>query len=126
MTTQNIADPSKLVVNLSKGANDDRSTVAFTVANAALSQGREVGIFLSSDAVELSREGGCDLTNVRPFKALNELIDSFVAGGGTLWACSPCFQHRGLRENETTEGTVVTGAGPMLEWIGQGATTLSF
>lgn len=115
----------KLVVLVSHNANDDKSTVAFTVANAALAKGLEVGVFLTSDGAELSRDGGCDLTTVRPFKPIQELIDGFVAGGGVLWACSPCFQHRGLKETETVEGTVVTGAGPMLEWIAAGASTLS-
>ena len=53
---------NKLVVLLSHGANDDKSTVALTVANAALSTGMEVAIFLTSDAIELSRDGSCELS----------------------------------------------------------------
>ncbi len=117
---------NKLVVVLTHGGNDDKSTVALTVANAALSTGMEVGIFLTSDAVELSREGSHEFTHVKPFKKLEELIDSFVGNGGLLWSCSPCFQHRGLNAEQTVDKTIVTGAGPMLEWIQGGASTLSF
>ncbi len=118
-------ESKKLVLLLSHNSNSDKSTVAFTIANAALSGGTEVAIFLTSDGVELSREGSCDLTTVRPFKPINELIDSFVEAGGVLWSCSPCFQHRGLDPKETVEGAVVTGATSLLEWIAAGASTLS-
>lgn len=117
---------SKLIVTLSDNAKDDVSTVAFTVANAALSKGFEVGVFLTSDGVELSRNGGYEFTHVAPFKKLNELVDGFVGNGGVLWACSPCFNHRGLDVAEIVEGSEVVGAGPMLEWIQEGAQTLSF
>ena len=114
----------KLVLMLAHNANNDRSTVAFTIANAALASGVDVGIFLTSDGVELSREGACDYTSFKPFKQASELVESFVAGGGVLWACSPCFQHRGMKEEETVDGTIVIGAGPMLEWLAEGASTL--
>ncbi|MCH9646853.1 MAG: DsrE family protein [Deltaproteobacteria bacterium] len=115
----------KMILVLTHNANDDKSTVAFTIANAALSSGTEVGIFLASDGVELSRDGACDYTAIKPFKPASELVESFVSNGGVLWACSPCFQHRGMKEEETVEGAIVTGAGPMLQWIAEGATTLS-
>ncbi len=116
----------KFVITLAVNATDDRSTIAFTVANAALAAGRDVGIFLSSDAVELSRAGSCDYTNISPFKPLAELIDAFTNGGGIVWACSPCVQHRSLKDAEMAQGVKVVGAGPMLEWIDEGAATLSF
>ena len=121
-----MSNTKKLIVTLSVNSNDDVSTVAFTVANAAISKGLEVGVFLTSDAVELSREGACEYTHVQPFKKLNELIEAFTSNGGTLWACAPCFNHHGLKVDETVNGTVVVGAGPMLEWIVDGTQTLSF
>ena len=121
-----MSNTKKLIVTLSANAKNDVSTVALTVANAALSKGMEVGIFLSSDGVELSREGATEFTHIQPFKKLNELTESFTKNGGTLWACSPCFNHRGLKSDETVQGTEVVGAGPMLDWIVKGANTLSF
>jgi len=121
-----MSNSKKLVVTLSVNSNDDVSTVAFTVANAAISKGLEVGVFLTSNAVELSRDGACEYTHVQPFKKLNELVSSFTQNGGTLWACSPCFNHHGLKAEETVSGTTVTGAGPMLDWIVEGAQTLTF
>ena len=116
----------KLVVNLTTNATDDRSTVAFTVANAALSKGFDVAVFLNADGVELSRRGGCEYTHVQPLKPLAALIESFAESGGTVWACTPCFKHRGLKEDEVIEGGIVTGAGPMLQWIADGAQVISY
>ena len=118
-------DSNKLVLIIGHNANDDKSTVGFTIANAALSAGTDVGIFLTSDGVELSRHGGSDLTHVKPFKPIHELIDAFIENGGTLWSCAPCFQHRGLRVEETVDKCTVTGAGPMLQWVRSGAQVIS-
>ncbi len=115
----------KLVVLVSHNANDDRSTVGFTIANAALSTGMQVAVFLTSDAVELAHDGAADLTHVKPFKPISELIDGFVEKGGLVWTCSPCFQHRGLKPEENVHGVVVTGAGPLVEWLAAGAASIS-
>lgn len=117
--------PKKLVVLLASDANDDKSSVAFTIANAALSTGMQVAVFLTSNAVELSRDGSCELTQVKPFKPLAELIEGFVKMGGVVWSCTPCFRHRGLGEEKVREKVIVTGAGPLLEWVQAGASTLS-
>ena len=121
-----MSNTKKLVVKLAANAKDDVSTVAFTVANGALSKGIDVGVFLVSDGVEISRAGGYEYTHVAPFKKLNELVEGFVANGGTLWACAPCYNHRGLNPEENVSGAEVVGAGPMLDWIAEGAQTLSF
>lgn len=120
-----MTEKKKLVILLAHNGNDDKSKVAFTIANAALFKEMEVAVFLTADRVEMSREGGHDLTHVQPFKKLEELVDSFVEQGGILWACSPCCQHRGLKPEQTVDKTVVTGAGPLLEWVSAGAATLS-
>ena len=121
-----MSNTKRLVVTLSVNSNDDVSTVAFTVANAAISKGFEVGIFLTSDAVELSRTASSEYTHVQPFKKLNELIEGYTTNGGTLWACASVCNQRGVNAEETVNGTTVVGAGPMLDWISEGAQTLTF
>ena len=112
-----MSDKKKLVVVLAHNANDDKPSVGFTIANAALSGGMEVAVFLTSDGVELARDGSCDLTLVQPFKKLDELIDGFLEKGGTVWACTPCYQHRGLDPAHNCDRVIVTGAGPLIEWV---------
>ena len=116
----------KLVLVVTHGSNSDKSSVAFTIANAALSGGHEVAIFLTSDGVYCAKSGYADLSIYRPFKALEELVDSFVEKKGVLWACTPCVVHRGLTDEDMIEGTTVTGAGSLIEWTAAGAQTLCF
>jgi predicted peroxiredoxin len=116
---------TKLVILLAHGGNDDKSSVAFTIANAALSTGMEVAVFLTSEGVELARDGACDMTLVQPFRKLDEMIEDFLGKGGVVWACSPCYKHRGLDDKQNYENVIVTGAGALIEWVKMGATTLS-
>lgn len=71
----------KLVIVLTHHGGHETSTVGFTIANMALASGREVGIFLMADGVELAREGGAGMAHVRPFHPLHELIEEFEAHG---------------------------------------------
>lgn len=119
-----MSEKKKLVVVVASNANDDKSSVGFTIANAALSTGMEVAVFLTSDGVELAKDGGCDLTRVQPFKKLDELIDGFLDRGGVVWACTPCYQHRGLDPARNYDKVIVTGAGPLIEWVQAGAATI--
>lgn len=119
-----MSEKKKLVVVVTSNANDDKSSVGFTIANAALSTGMDVAVFLTSDGVELAKDGGCDLTQVQPFRKLDELIDGFLEKGGVVWACSPCYQHRGMEQEKNYEKVIVTGAGPLIEWVQAGASTI--
>lgn len=120
-------DPTReLVVVMTHGAEDELSTVAFTIANGGLSAGLQVSIFLTSAAVDLVRKQAVDLTHVAPMEPLAVLIKDFIARGGTLWACTPCVKARGYTEAGLIEGVVVSGASVMHERIKAGAATLSF
>lgn len=115
----------KLVVCITHGSNNDKSSVGWTIANAARSAGHEVAVFLTSDGVYCAKEGYADAASVRPFKPLEELVRGFLEAKGTVWACAPCVVHRGLRVEDFVPGTLVTGAGPLVEWFGAGAQCIS-
>lgn len=115
-----------LVVVITHGPDDERSSVAFTVANGGITSGLSVAIFLTSSAVDIVRKGAADLTHVQPMEPLKSLVDDFLARGGELWACTPCVKARGYEQDDLIDGVVITGASPMHERIAQGAGTLSF
>jgi len=117
---------SELVVLMTHGAEDELSTVAFTIANGGMTAGLRVSIFLTSAAVDLVRKGAVEMTQVAPMEPLASLIQDFLARGGTLWACTPCVKARGYGEDDLIEGVVVSGASAMHERIRAGAATLSF
>lgn len=117
---------AKIVFIITHGSNSDKSTVAMTVANGAKSAGHEVALFLSSDGVYCAKHGYTDNVSFRPFKPLEELMHTFIENKGVVWACTPCVQHRGLKQEDMVEGTIIVGAGPMIEWLAQGATTVCY
>jgi len=104
-------DTKKLVVLVSRGLDDERATVAWTLANAAIDSGQEVTVFLVSAGVDLVRRGAADKVQMNPDDpSMRELIDKFMANGGTVWACPPCASLRGYHEDALIDG--VTSPAP--------------
>lgn len=117
----------KFLVNLTWAKNDpDKATVAFVVANAALASDQETVVFLSTEGVRLSQQGYADDIAEPGFKPLQELIELFTEGGGQVWVCSPCFKRRELDENRLIAGATIVGGAKMVEFISQGAGSVSY
>lgn len=117
---------NQLVIVITHGPEDERSSVGFTIANGGITPGLNVAVFLTSSAVDAVRKGATDLTHVQPLEPLRALIDDFQTRGGELWACTPCAKARGYQQDDLIEGVVITGASLMHERILAGARTLSF
>jgi predicted peroxiredoxin len=117
----------KLLINLTSAKdNPDRATVAFVVANAGLAAGQEVAIFVSVEAVRLANPGYADDIAVAGFKPLAELMAAFAANGGKIWVCPPCFNARGLNKESLVPGASFGGGAVVVEFLGQGAASLSY
>jgi predicted peroxiredoxin len=120
-------EKKKLVVVISRGLDDERATVAWTVANGGLDSDLDVTVFLVSAGADLVRRGAADHLRMNQFDpSLKELIDSFMAKGGAVWACPPCVKIRGYSEDHLIPGVVVTGAAALHGLIKDGAATLCF
>jgi predicted peroxiredoxin len=117
---------NKLVILMTKGIDSEVSSVGFTIANGAITNGLEVGVFLTSAAVDLVRRGGQAMTHVPPLEPLAALIANFQARGGAIWVCPPCAKTRGYEASDLIDGVVVVGASAMFDAIKAGAATLSF
>lgn len=118
--------PKELVVLMTKGADHELSSVAFTIANGGMTAGYKVYAFLTSAAVDLVRKRAVDMTQVPPLDPLKALIDDFLRRGGTIWACPPCVKARGYAQEDFIEGVKVVGASAMFERLLAGAASLSF
>lgn len=116
----------ELVVLMTRGADHELSSVAFTIANGGITAGFKVYAFLTSAAVDLVRKRAVELAQVAPLDPLKKLIDDFVQRGGTLWACPPCVKSRGYTQDDFIEGVVIVGASAMHERLMAGAASLSF
>lgn len=111
---------------MTKGADSEMSSVAFTIANGGMTSGLKVYAFLTSAAVDLVRKRSVEHTHVAPLEPLKALIEDFQRRGGTIWACPPCVKARGYSQEDFLDGVVIVGASAMFERIKAGASTLSF
>jgi predicted peroxiredoxin len=122
-----MADENKVLVNLTTGLEDaERVTVAFLVATAALSAGKQVGVWTTKEAVRLSLPGYGEATACDGCPPLPRLLDQFAEGGGELLVCPICFNARKLDEGDMAANARLMGATPLWEWIGDGATVFSY
>ncbi len=118
----------KILVNLSTGAeNLDKASVAFVVAGAGIAGEQETAMFLSVEAVRLVQKGYVtdDMVGAG-FKPMKELVDTIIAGGGKIWVCPPCANARGVTEDTLIEGAVFAGGAKLVEFLSQGAATVSY
>ena len=117
----------KLVIVSTRGLDDERGTVAWTIANSGLKSGMDVTMFLTSTAVDLVRKNGVHEVRVNPFDPpLNELITNFVDAGGQIWVCPPCAKVRGYEAADLIDAAEIKGSLALHELIKGGASTLSF
>jgi predicted peroxiredoxin len=117
----------KFCVSLTHAKDDqDKATVAFVVANAALGSDQETIVFLSTEGVRLAVKGYADDIRESGFAPLKELMDNFAGAGGTIYVCSPCFKKRGLDEHALVAGAKVVGGAKLVEFLAGGAPCVSY
>lgn len=120
-------DKKKIVILITRGLDDERSSVAWSVANGAINSDLEVTIFLTSSGVDWVRKGAADNVHLNPKDPpMIEMIQKVVDAGSTILVCPPCADVRGYSQDDLLEGVIITGSGAMHELIKQGAATLCF
>jgi len=122
-----MADGKKLVIVITRGFDDERSSVAWSVANAAIASEMELTVFLVAAGVDWVRKGAADQARLNPLDPpIKDMIGNVISGGGKILACPPCAKVRGYAAENLIEGVTLAGAPAMLEVVKQGAATLSF
>ncbi len=117
----------KFLVSITVAKNDpDKATVAFVVANAAVASGQETVVFLNVEGAYLSSKGYADDIHEEGFAPLKDLMAQFTEAGGTIWVCSPCFKKRNLDEGNLIDGATIVGGAKVVEFLSQGAASISY
>ena len=117
----------KVLINLATGLEDpERVTVAFLVAGAALERGADVAMFLTKEAVRLALPGHARGVACDGCPPLERLFGQFLDGGGRLMPCPVCVNARGLQDQPLVANAEVTGATPMLSWLGDAGQVFSY
>jgi predicted peroxiredoxin len=116
---------NKILVNLATGLEDaERVTVAFLVGGAGVQKGRKVTMFLTKEAVRLALPGYAKGVACEGCPPLAELFEQYAEGGGELLVCPICFNARQLDEGALVKNATLSGATPMIEWIGNDDATI--
>jgi predicted peroxiredoxin len=118
---------NKLVIVITRGLDDERSSVAWSIANAGIASDMDVTVFLAASGVDWVRKGAAEVAHLNPVDPpLRDLIGNMMSSGGSILVCPPCAKVRGYAEEDLIDGVTVAGAPAMLEVVKQGAATLSF
>jgi predicted peroxiredoxin len=122
-----MGEKQKIVILITRGFDDERSSVAWSIANASIASDLEVTVFLAAAGVDWVRKGAADAARLNPLDpSMSEMIGNVMSNGGRVLVCPPCAKVRGYSEDDLVEGVTVAGAPAMLEVVKQGAATLSF
>lgn len=117
----------KFFVSLTNAKNDaDKATVGFVVANAAVASGQETVVFLNVEGAYLASKGYADSIHEEGFAPIKQLMDQFIEAGGTIWVCSPCYKKRELDEENLIEGATIVGGAKVVEFLSQGAASMTY
>jgi predicted peroxiredoxin len=117
----------KVVVGCSHGEeNPDGVVVSYLTAGAALDQGKQVVIWLTSNGVRLAIQGYVDPIREGQEPPVKRVHDQFIEKGGLFYVCPVCFNDRGLDEGQLVANAEIKGATPLMEFIGDGATTFTY
>jgi predicted peroxiredoxin len=118
---------ASILINATHGKDDpERATLAFIVGNVAASADQEAVVLLTIDGVWLATKGYADGIHKEGFQPLSEVIASFLANGGQIWACGSCTKPRGITEADMIPGAQLVTAANVVERLALGAASLSF
>jgi predicted peroxiredoxin len=122
-----MSDTKKLVVVVTNGFNDERSSVAWSVANGGVASGYKVTMFLVSSGADWARKGAAELARPNPLDPpIKDMMQNIMDNGGTIMVCPPCAKVRGYDKEDLIEGAVLAGSVAMLGVVSEGASTLTF
>ena len=117
----------RLLINCTHGREDpERATLAFVVGNVAASADQEAVVLLTVDGVWNATKGYADTISKEGFQPLKEIMKSFVANGGQIWACGACAKPRGISESDLVKGAKIVSAASVVELLASGASSLNF
>ena len=124
-----MSDKKKLVIVITRGFDDERSSVAWSIANGALNNDLDLTVFLVSSGVDWARKGAGEGAQLNPYDpTMDDMIQKVRDAGCKIMVCPPCAKARGLSEDDLTfrPEAVIQGSGGMHELIKEGAAALSF
>ena len=117
----------KLVVVITHGLDNERASVAWSIANGGINSGLDVSIFLVSSGVEWVRKGAADKVHLNPLDPpMIDMIRKVIDSGCHVGVCPPCIRVRGYEDEDLMEGVEVVGSTAIHDPVKKGAAVLTF
>ena len=112
---------------VTNGFDNERSSVAWSIANGGIGMGFELTIFLVASGVDWVRKGAAEGAQLNPFDPkVGQMIQNVVDSGANIFICPPCAKVRGYDTSDFMDGVQIAGSAAMLGVVAEGAATLSF
>jgi len=122
-----MSDTKKLVIVVTRGCDDERASVAWSIANGGIGSGYEVTMFLVSSGADWARKGAADAARPNPLDPpVKEMMQNVIESGGNIFVCPPCAKVRGYEPENLIAGAELAGSAAMLGIVSEGAKTLTF
>lgn len=122
-----MSDQKKLVIIVTHGFDDERASVAWSVANGGLASDYEVTIFLVANGVDWARKGATPVARMNPLDPpVGEMIQNIIDAGSNIFICPPCAKVRGYEKEDLIDGVELAGSVTMLGKVSEGASTITF
>lgn len=111
-----------LLVHCTHGKEEaERAILPFIVGNVAVTADQQATIFLTAEGVWLATKGYAEQVKKEGFTPLREIMDSFIANGGKIWACGACTKPRGITDADIIDGAKIVTAANLVEQLVGGA-----
>ncbi|HLG40018.1 MAG TPA: DsrE family protein [Chitinophagaceae bacterium] len=111
-----------LLIHCTHGKEDpERAILPFIVANVAATADQDVTVFLTIEGVRIATKGYAEQINKEGFTPLKEIMQSFLANGGKIWACGACTKPRGITNEHLIEGAQIVTAANLVEVLVNGS-----
>ena len=108
-----MANNGHVIVGCTHGEEDsDRVLVAYLTAGAALDQGKEVVMWLTSEGVRLALRGYAERIRAGQEPPVERAHAQFIEKGGRFYVCPICFNERDLDQQQLVEGAELLRAPP--------------
>ena len=120
-------ESKRLVVVITHGLEDERASVAWSIANGGINNGLKVSVFLASSAVDWVRKGAADKVHLNPLDPpMKDMIDKVIKEGVGIGVCPPCAKVRGYEQEDLIDGVEIIGSVAIHGPIKEGATVMTF
>ena len=116
----------KIVVLISYGLNDERASVAWSIANGGIKSGLDVSIFLVSSGVDWVRKSAAKYAHLNPKDpTMKDMIDAVVSNKCRIMVCPPCAAVRGYEVEDLIDDIELVGSPALHQLILEGAETIT-